>query len=81
MIEFGDWLMVNLDIVGCYYFDWFSMMYFCLKLVRNFLVDDGLVFISIDFYEVYNFIRICDEIFGLGSYKNMIVVCCGIKNV
>jgi len=44
--------------------DWCSMIYPRLKLARNLLKSDGVVFISIDEKEVTNLIKICDEVFG-----------------
>ena len=77
----GDRLTANPDTAGRYHSDWLSMMYPRLKLARNLLADDGLVFISIDSHEVHNLIKMCDEIFGQGSHKNTIAVRRGIKNV
>lgn len=77
----GDRLIANPDSAGRHHSDWLSMMYPRLKLARNLLADDGLLFISIDSHEVHNLIKICDEIFGPGSRKNTIAVRRGIKNV
>lgn len=77
----GDRLTANPDSAGRYHSDWLSMMYPRLKLARNILAEDGLIFISIDSHEVHNLIKICDEIFGPGGHKNTIAVRRGIKNV
>ena len=77
----GDRLTANPDSAGRYHSDWLSMMYPRLKLARNLLAEDGLIFISIDAHEMHNVIKICDEIFGAGSHKNTIAVRRGIKNV
>lgn len=77
----GDRLAANPDSAGRYHSDWLSMMYPRLKLARNLLTEDGLIFISIDSHELHNLIKICDEIFGPGSHKNTIAVRRGIKNV
>jgi adenine-specific DNA-methyltransferase len=79
--ESGDRLKANPDTAGRYHSAWLSMMYPRLKLARNFLADDGLLFISVDAHEVHNLIELCDEIFGSGSHKNTIAVRRGIKNV
>lgn len=79
--DIGDRLIANPDSAGRYHSDWLSMMYPRLKLARNLLTEDGLIFISIDSHEVHNLIKICDEIFGPGSHKNTIAVRRGIKNV
>lgn len=54
----------NPETSGRYHTDWLNMMYPRLKLARNLLSDDGMIFISIDDYEKANLIKICDEIFG-----------------
>ena len=46
------------------------MMYPRLKLARNLLKDDGVIFISIDDNEVHNLRKICDEIFGSENFVN-----------
>ncbi len=57
-------LVVNPDSAGRYHSDWLSMMYPRLKLARNLLTDDGVIFISIDDKEQSNIKKLCDEIFG-----------------
>lgn len=47
-----------------YHSDWLSMIYPRVKLARNLLTDDGVIFISVDDNEVSNLRKICDEIFG-----------------
>ena len=79
--DVGDRLLANPDSAGRFHSDWLSMMYPRLRLARNLLAEDGLIFISIDSHEVHNLIKICDEIFGPGSHKNTIAVRRGIKNV
>ena len=77
----GVKLVANTESNGRFHSDWLSMMYPRLKLARNLLTDDGLLFISIDSHEVHNLRKICDEVFGAGSHKNTIAVRRGIKNV
>lgn len=49
--------------------EWLSMMYPRLELLRDFLSDDGAIFISINFRDEYHHLRcICDEIFGVKNY-------------
>lgn len=48
--------------------DWCSMMYPRLKLARNLLTDDGVIFISIDDNEVDNLRKICNEVFGESNF-------------
>lgn len=62
--EYNRRLVVNPETAGRYHSDWLSMMYPRLKLARNLLKDDGVIFISIDDNEVHNLRKICDEIFG-----------------
>ncbi len=70
--EDGGRLVANLDSNGRYHSDWLSMMYPRLKLARNLLKDDGVIFISIDDNEVHNLRKICDEIFGDINAEEMI---------
>ena len=62
--EGGVKLTTNAETSGRYHSDWLSMMYPRLKLARNLLTDDGVIFISIDDNEQANLKKICDEIFG-----------------
>lgn len=54
----------NTETSGRYHTDWLNMMFPRIKLARNLLAEDGVVFISIDDNELYNLKKICDEIFG-----------------
>lgn len=62
--EYGQRLVPNPETSGRYHSDWLSMMYPRLKLARNLLTEDGVIFISIDENEIHNIRKICDEIFG-----------------
>lgn len=62
--ELGNRLVTNNTSNGRFHSDWLSMMYPRLKLARNLLTKDGLIFISIDANEVVNLVKICDMIFG-----------------
>lgn len=62
--EGGRPLSPNSETSGRYHTDWLNMIYPRLKLARNLLADDGVIFISIDDYEMSNLRKICDEIFG-----------------
>jgi len=53
---------------GRFHSDWLSMMYPRLKLARNLLTDDGVLFVSIDDNEQANLKKMCDEIFGEDNY-------------
>jgi adenine-specific DNA-methyltransferase len=54
----------NAETSGRYHTNWLNMMYPRLKLARNLLRDDGVIFISIDDNEQVNLKKLCDEIFG-----------------
>ena len=62
--EYGNRMFKNTDSNGRFHSDWCSMIYPRLLLARKLLSDDGVIFISIDDYEVRNMKIICDEIFG-----------------
>ena len=62
--EEGIKLTTNTETNGRYHSDWLNMMYPRLKLARNLLTDDGVIFISIDDNEQANLKKLCDEIFG-----------------
>lgn len=66
-------LVANSNSSGRYHSDWLSMMYPRLKLARNLLTEDGVIFISIDDNEVHNLRKICDEIFGEMNFVSQIV--------
>ena len=53
---------------GRFHSDWLSMMYPRLKLARNLLTDDGVIFISIDDHESANLKKVCDEVFGEDNF-------------
>lgn len=60
----GNRLVKNLDSNGRFHTDWLNMMYSRLRIAKDLLRDDGVIFISIDDCEVENLRKICDEIFG-----------------
>ena len=60
----GNRLFQNNESNGRFHTDWLNMMYPRLKIARDLLTADGLIFISIDDNELNNLQRICDEIFG-----------------
>jgi adenine-specific DNA-methyltransferase len=69
----GRNLSNNPETSGRYHTDWLNMMYPRLKLARNLLKDDGVIFISIDDNEVSNLRKMCDEIFGEENFIANIV--------
>lgn len=66
--ENGNRLLTNSDTNGRFHSDWLSMIYSRLKLSRNLLREDGLIFINIDDGEVANLRKCCDEIFGENNF-------------
>ena len=66
----GNRLRLNPETNGRFHSDWLSMMYPRLKLARNLLRDDGVIFISIDDNEAANLKRLCDEVFGRGEFSS-----------
>jgi adenine-specific DNA-methyltransferase len=70
----GNRLSTNSETNGRYHSDWLSMMYPRLKLARNLLKDDGVIFISIDDNEVANLRKLCDEIFGEDNFVASFIV-------
>jgi len=70
----GRNLSKNPEISGRYHTNWLNMMYPRLKLARNLLKDDGVIFISIDDNEVANLRKICDEIFGEENFVSLLSV-------
>ena len=69
--ENGNRLVVNTESNGRFHSDWLNMMYPRLKLARNLLKDDGVIFISIDDGEQENLKKICNEIFGPDSFAGL----------
>ncbi|MCI5544717.1 MAG: site-specific DNA-methyltransferase [Azospirillum sp.] len=67
--ESGYRMFKNTETNGRFHSSWCSMMYPRLKLARNLLTDDGVIFISIDDHEVDNMKKICDEVFGKTNFK------------
>lgn len=63
----------NSESNGRFHTDWLNMMYPRLRLARNLLSDDGVIFISIDDNELDNLKKICDEVFGEGNFVAIIV--------
>ena len=63
-------LKVNNESNGRFHTDWLNMIYPRLRLAKDLLSDDGVIFISIDDNEVENLIKIGKEVFGEGNYIN-----------
>lgn len=68
----GNRLIKNMETNGRFHTDWLNMIYPRLKLARDLLTDDGVIFISIDDNEVDNLKKICDEVFGSSNFVAII---------
>lgn len=60
----GNRLVSNSEVNGRYHTDWLNMIYPRLKIAKDLLTDDGVIFISIDENEFANLKKVCDEVFG-----------------
>lgn len=68
-----DPMQRNTESNGRFHTDWLNMIYPRLKVARDFLADDGVIFISLDDKEVANMMKICSEIFGEQNFVGNIV--------
>lgn len=71
--EQGNQLVQNTDSNGRFHTDWLNMIYPRLRIAKDLLAEDGLVFISIDDCELTNARRICDEVFGACNFIDTII--------
>ena len=71
--EDGNRFEVNDSAEARYHSNWCSMMYPRLKLARNLLRDDGVIFISLDSNELTNVHKLCDEVFGASNFITDII--------
>lgn len=71
--EQGNRMFTNAESNGRFHTDWLNMIYPRLKVARDLLTDDGVIFISIDDNEVKNLKNISDEIFGERNFLAQIV--------
>ena len=71
--EAGNRMVTNVESNGRFHTDWLNMIYPRLKLAKDLLTDDGVIFISIDDNEVRNLKNICDEIFGEGNFVAQLI--------
>lgn len=60
----GNRLVANTESNGRFHTDWLNMMYPRLRLAKDLLTEDGVIFISIDDNEQCNLVKLCDEVFG-----------------
>lgn len=71
--EQGNRLVQNTESNGRFHTDWLNMIYPRLRLAKDLLSDDGVIFISIDDNEVDNLKKVCNEIFGESNFIANIV--------
>ena len=71
--EEGNRLVTNSESNGRFHTDWVNMIYPRLKVAKDLLSDDGVIFISIDDCEQRNLRILCDEVFGESNFVTQIV--------
>lgn len=72
--KYGNRLVQNKETQGRFHTDWLNMIYPRLKLAKNLLSDDGVIFISIDDHEQASLKFICDEIFNRNNFVGQITL-------
>lgn len=70
----GKRVSTNAETEGRYHSNWLNMMYPRLKLARNLLTQDGIIFISIDDNEQTNLKKLCDQIFGENNFLAQVII-------
>lgn len=78
--EQGNRLVTNTESNGRFHTDWLNMIYPRLKVARDLLTEDGVIFISIDENELENLKKVCDEIFGESNFIAELIWSAGRKN-
>lgn len=71
--EEGNRLVQNTESNGRFHTDWLNMLYPRLRIAKDLLTNDGVIFISIDDNEVENLRKICDEIFGAENFIDTVI--------
>lgn len=79
-VEGGKKISSNTEASGRFHTDWLNMMYPRLKLARNLLREDGIIFISIDDAECSNLKQLCCEVFGEENFIASLIWEKGRKN-
>ncbi|MBQ8672964.1 MAG: site-specific DNA-methyltransferase [Bacteroides sp.] len=69
----GNRLFKNTESNGRFHTDWLNMIYPRLKVARDLLAEEGVIFISIDDNEVENLRKVCDEIFGENNFLAQVI--------
>ena len=70
--EAGNRMVTNTESNGRFHTDWLNMIYPRLKLAKDLLAEDGVIFISIDDNEVAQLKKVCDELFGTTNFEGHI---------
>ena len=78
--EQGNQLVQNTDSNGRFHTDWLNMIYPRLRVAKDLLTDDGVIFISIDDNEQGNLKKVCDEILGEDNFIASLIWAAGRKN-
>ena len=71
--EDGHQLVTNTESNGRFHTDWLNMIYPRLKVAKDLLSEDGVIFISIDDNEVENLKKVCDEVFGSSNFVGELI--------
>ena len=71
--EDGNRMVQNTESNGRFHTDWLNMIYPRLKLAKDLLSDDGVIFISINDQEAANLKKVCDEIFGASNFISSLI--------
>lgn len=66
--EQGNQLVINTDSNGRFHTDWLNMIFSRLRVAKDLLKDEGVIFISIDDNEAANLIKLCEDVFGAGCF-------------
>lgn len=77
----GNRLVLNTESNGRFHTDWLNMMYPRIKIARDLLSPDGVIFISIDDNEIENLRKICDEVFGESNFVGQFIWRGGRRNL
>ena len=70
--QYGEKYTINNRSSNRFHAIWLSNMYMRLKIAKDLLIDDGMIFISIDDNELDNLLKLCNEVFGEKNYINTI---------
>lgn len=68
-----DPMQRNTESNGRFHTDWLNMIYPRLKVARDLLSEDGVIYVSLDDNEIYNLKKICDEIFGAINFVSNVI--------